>query len=63
MIGRLVPSSWSTSPAMMPLWLTHLNPLFASLNPFPVLLANQELRLMVPVAKDGQIPPGQPAAR
>jgi hypothetical protein len=46
----------------LPLWLSHLNPLFAGLNGFPVVLANQELRLMVPVAKDGQIPPGQPGA-
>jgi hypothetical protein len=47
----------------LPLWLTHLNPLFAGLERFPVLLANEELRLMVPVAKDGHIPPGNPAAR
>lgn len=47
----------------LPLWLTHLNPLFAGINPFPVVLANEELRLMVPVAKDGHIPPGHPAAR
>ncbi len=47
----------------LPLWLNHLNPLFAGLNRFPVVLTNQDLRLMVPVAKDGQLPPGHPAAR
>jgi hypothetical protein len=47
----------------LPLWLTHLNPLFAGLDRFPVVLGNDDLRLMVPVAKDGQLPPGQPAAR
>jgi hypothetical protein len=47
----------------LPLWLTHLNPLFAGLDRFPVILTNQDLRLMVPVAKDGHIPPGNPAAR
>jgi hypothetical protein len=47
----------------LPLWLTHLNPLFAGVPPFPVMLANQELRLMVPVAKDGQLPPGQAGAQ
>ena len=47
----------------LPLWLTHLNPLFAGLQRFPVVLTNQDLRLMVPVAKDGHIPPGHPEAR
>lgn len=47
----------------LPLWLTHLNPLFAGLNPFFTALTNQELRLMVPVAKDGQLPPGGVAAQ
>lgn len=46
----------------LPLWLTHLNPLFAGLDRFFVILTNQDMRLMVPVAKDGHIPPGQPPA-
>jgi hypothetical protein len=42
----------------LPLWLTHINPLFAGLNPFFVVLDSQPIDLMVPVAKDGVIPPG-----
>jgi hypothetical protein len=41
-----------------PLWLTHLNPLFQGIPPFPVTLFPEEVRLMVPVAKNDHIPPG-----
>jgi hypothetical protein len=46
----------------LPLWLTHLNPLFAALPPFFTVLQPERIRLMVPVAKDGHLPPGGPAA-
>jgi hypothetical protein len=46
----------------LPLWLTHLNPLFAGVNPFFVVLDPEQFQLMVPVAKDHQIPPGGAAA-
>jgi len=41
---------------VFPLLLSHLNPLFAGLPPFAVDLF-QATRLMVPVAKNGQLPP------
>ena len=41
-----------------PLLLTHLNPLFAGANPFPTTLLSDPLHLMVPVAKNDNIPPG-----
>lgn len=41
----------------IPLVLTHLNPLYAGADPFPVVLGERP-RLLVPVAKDGQLPPG-----
>jgi hypothetical protein len=51
----------------LPLWIRHLNPLFAWVAPFwtelqavnPALPA-QWPELMVPVAKNGQLPPGAP---
>jgi hypothetical protein len=41
---------------VLPLVLTHLNPLFDAVPPFATALA-PEPRLMVPVAKDGHLPP------
>lgn len=43
-----------------PLTLTHLNPLFSGVPPFYTVLQYQPLQLMVPVAKNYQIPPGAP---
>ena len=42
---------------MFPLWLSHLNPLFAQLPQFSVVVNNDAFHLMVPVAKNDQIPP------
>jgi hypothetical protein len=42
----------------LPLWLSHLNPLYQQVAPFFVQLLGQPVRLMVPVAKDGHFPPG-----
>jgi hypothetical protein len=46
----------------LPLVLTHLNPLFANVASFFTVLQPERLRLMVPVAKDGHLPPGGPDA-
>jgi hypothetical protein len=43
---------------IIPLWLTHLNPLFAGMERFFASLGMEERRLMVPVAKNDNIPPG-----
>jgi hypothetical protein len=43
---------------VLPLWLTHLNPLYADRPPFFTVLEPDRVRLMVPVAKNGQLPPG-----
>jgi hypothetical protein len=50
---------------IIPLWLTHLNPLFAGFDRFLTTLQLEDRRLMVPVAKNDHIPPGGdgPAAR
>lgn len=42
---------------IFPLGLTHLNPLFHDLPQFPVTVENDPIRLMVPVAKNDNIPP------
>jgi hypothetical protein len=42
----------------VPLWLNHLNPLFQDLPGFPTVLT-PSVRLMVPVAKDGHLPPNE----
>jgi hypothetical protein len=42
------------------LWLSHLNPLFAGSPPFPTVVGSSPIHLLVPVAKDGQLPPGGP---
>jgi hypothetical protein len=57
---RVVPAA--PIPAL-PLWLTHLNPLFAGAAPFFTVLQPERVRLMVPVAKDGHEPPGGPGAQ
>ena len=57
---RVVPA---VPPPPLSLWLGHLNPLYADREPFFTALASDRLRLMVPVAKDGQLPPGGPGAR
>jgi hypothetical protein len=54
---RVVPT---VPPPPLPLWLGHLNPLYAEVDPFFTVLQPDRLRLMVPVAKDGHIPPGGP---
>jgi hypothetical protein len=54
---RVVPNQ---PPPALPLWLGHLNPLYTEVNPFFAVLTPERIRLMVPVAKDGHIPPGQP---
>jgi hypothetical protein len=41
----------------IPLWLHHMNPMFVDRPPFFVQLTPAQT-LMVPVAKDGQLPPG-----
>lgn len=42
---------------IIPLWLTHLNPLFAGLDRFLAILELEDRHLMVPVAKNDHIPP------
>jgi hypothetical protein len=42
---------------VFPLTLTHLNPLFAALPPFPATVYNDPIHLMVPVAKNDHVPP------
>jgi hypothetical protein len=55
---RIVP----TAPVPpLPLTLTHLNPLFAGWPSWFTVLQPERFRLMVPVAKDGHLPPGGPA--
>ena len=44
----------------LPLWLNHLNPLYAAVAPFVTTLFADRVRLLVPVAKDGFLPPGGP---
>ena len=41
----------------LPLWLEHLNPLYAAVAPFLTTLHPGWVRLMVPVAKNGHLPP------
>ncbi len=48
---------------IFPLLLTHLNPLFAGLPPFPVTVYNDPIHLMVPVIKNDQVPPKDDNAR
>jgi hypothetical protein len=43
---------------VLPLWLTHLNPLYSGQAPFFTVLEPDRVRLMVPVAKNGHLPPG-----
>ena len=47
-------------PPVLPLWLTHLNPLYAGQDPYFTTLSPDRMRLMVPIAKDGHLPPGAP---
>jgi hypothetical protein len=42
----------------LPLWLKHLNPIYAEVDRFLTILRPDWVRLMVPVAKDGHLPPG-----
>jgi hypothetical protein len=56
----LTPATAAAIPAYqqpIPLWLTHLNPLFAEVPGFNTVL-HAPLKLLVPVAKDGVLPPG-----
>jgi hypothetical protein len=48
---------------VFPLWLTHLNPLFMWVPPFPVTVYNDPIHLMVPVAKNDHVPPAGDDAR
>jgi len=48
---------------VFPLFLTHLNPLFAALPPFPVTVYNDPIHLMVPVVKNDNVPPKDDNAR
>ena len=57
---RVVPE---LPPAVLPLWLSHLNPLYADQEAFFTALTPDRVRLMVPIAKDGHLPPGAPAPR
>jgi hypothetical protein len=47
-------------PPALPLWLAHLNPLYAGQDPYFTVLMPDRMRLMVPIAKDGHLPPGAP---